>query len=175
MSLNDRLDAVLRHQLELVRELRRSRDELAVVQSRVRMRLAEFEEQAGEVREHHREAVAEGDPQAGALEDWPDRIQARIEELGAAAAELEAAEAGILDRIHRAEADIEDFRVLQPQIIARVAAARSAGLGREIFETLADALRYVDIALAAAAAEDPNGPLKQDRSTKVTKVERPGQ
>lgn len=74
-----------------------------------------------------------------------------------------ATEAGLLERIRRAENDIEDFRTLQPQIIARVAAARSAGLGREIFETLVDALSYIDIALAAAEPEDSNGPLKTGR------------
>lgn len=153
MSLNSRLDAVLERQLALVRELRRSKDELTVVHSRVQTRLADLEQQASEARDHYRAAVEEGDPQAETLRDWPGRIQARIEDLSAAAADLEATETSLADRIRRAEQDIEDFRVLQPQIIARVAEARSAGLGREVFETLADALSYVEIALARAADE----------------------
>ena len=164
MSLNDRLEGVLARQLDLMRELHRSKEELALAHSRVRMRLADLEQQASEAREHYRQAVDEGDPQAEALEDWPVRIEARIEELTAAAADLAATEASLLERIRRAENDIEDFRTLQPQIVARVAAARSAGLGREIFETLADALSYIDIALAAAEPEDSNGPLKTGRA-----------
>ena len=160
MSLNERLSAVLRSQLGLLRELREAQQELAVVQGRVRMRLADLEQQAGEAQEHYRQALDEGDPQAEALEDWPVRIQARIEELKTAASDLEATEASVLARIQHAERDIEDFRILQPQIIARVAAARTAGLGRDVFETLADALSYVEIALGAAESEDSNGPLR---------------
>jgi chromosome segregation ATPase len=162
MSLSDRLDEVLMSQLELLRELRAARDELAVVHGRVRMRAAELEEQANEVGEHYRQAAEEGDPEAETLRDMSDRIKARIEDLKAADADLEATETGLHERIRRAELDIEDFRVLQPQIIARAAAARSAGVGREVFETLADALHYVEIAIAAATPEDPNGPLKKE-------------
>ena len=163
MSLNDRLEAVLQRQLGLVHELRAAKGELAVAHGRVRMRLMDLEQQASEAQEHYRQAVAEDDPQAEALRDWPLRIQARIKELTEAEADLKTAEAGVLDRIRRAEQDIEDFRVLQPQIIARVVAARSAGLGREVFETLSDALSYIDIALAAAAPADLNGPLRPER------------
>ena len=163
MSLNARLDTVLERQLALLRELRGSRDELTVVHSRVRMRLADLEHQAAEAREHHRAAVAEGDPQADELRDWPDRAEARIPELHSAVLDLEAAEASVDERIRHAQRDVEDFRVLQPQRVARVAAARSAGLGREVFETLADALHYMELALAAAASRDANGPLKTER------------
>ena len=173
MSLNDRLERVLQRQLDLVRELRGSKEELALAHSRVRMRLADLEQQASEAREHHRQAVDEGDPQAEVLEDWPARIEARIEELKTAAAELEAAEAGLLERIRRAENDIEDFRMLQPQIVARVAAARSAGLGREVFETLADALSYVDIALAAAEPDDSNGLLRTEPAPRANSAAEP--
>jgi chromosome segregation ATPase len=160
MSLNERLSVVLQSQLGLLRELREARQELAVVQGRVRMRLADLEQQASEAQEHYRQAVGEGDPQAEALQGWPVRIHARIEELKAAVADLEATEASVLARIEHAEHDIEDFRILQPQIIARVAAARTAGLGRDVFETLSDALSYVEIALGAAESEDSNGPLR---------------
>lgn len=164
MSLNDRLGAVLRRQQGLLRELRATHEDLAVVQGRVRMRLADLEHQASEAEGHYRQAVDEGDPQAEVLRDWPVRVRARIEELTAAASDLEATEASILERIRRAERDIEDFRALQPQIVARVLAARTAGLGREVFETLSDALNYVEIALAAAQPDDANGPLKAERS-----------
>ena len=163
MSLNDRLSAVLRRQQGLLRDLRATQEELAVVQGRVRMRLADLEHQASEAEEHYRQAVDEGDPQAEVLRDWPVRIRARIEELTTAASDLEATEASILERVRRAERDIEDFRALQPQLVARVVAARTAGLGREVFETLSDALNYVEIALAAAEADDANGPLKAEQ------------
>lgn len=158
--LSDRLDGILTRQLNLVRELRAAKSELAVVHGRVRMRLAELQGQANEAEEHYRAAVADEDPQAEALRDWPERIRARIEEVTAAESDLEAAEASLDERIRHAEQDIEDFRVLQPQIAARAAAARSAGVGREVFDTLSDALNYVEMALAAAAADDPNGPLR---------------
>ena len=163
MSLNDRLSAVLRRQQGLLRDLRATQEELAVVQGRVRMRLADLEHQASEAEEHYRQAVDEGDPQAEVLRDWPVRIRARIEELTTAASDLEATEASILERVRRAERDIEDFRALQPQLVARVVAARTAGLGREVFETLSDALNYVEIALAAAETDDANGPLKAEQ------------
>jgi hypothetical protein len=160
VSLNERLSVVLQSQLGLLRELREAQGELALVQGRVRMRLADLEQQVSEAQEHYRQAVDEGDPQAEALQDWPVRIQARIEELKTAASDPEATEASVLARIQHAERDIEDFRILQPQIIARVAAARTAGLGRDVFETLSDALSYVEIALGAAESEDLNGPLR---------------
>ena len=163
MSLHDRLSGILRRELGLLHELRKAREELAVVQDRVRIRLADLEHQANVAEEHYRQALDEGDPQAGLLRDWPVRIRARIEELMAAASDLEATEASIVERIRHAERDIEDFRVLQPQIIARVAAARTAGLGREVFETLSDALSYVEIALAAAKPDEGNGALSAER------------
>jgi len=163
MSLNDRLSAVLQRELGLLRELRAAEAELAVVQGRVRMRLADLDQQASEAQEHYCQALDEGDPQAEALRDWPVRIRARIEEIKAAASDLAATEESLLERIRHAERDIEDFRVLQPQIVARVAAARTAGLGREVFETLSDALSYVEIALAAAEPDDANGPLNAER------------
>ncbi len=163
MSLNSRLDAVLKHELGLLRELHASQRELALVHSRVQMRLADLEQQATEAEEHYRQASAEGDPEAEALRDWPERTRARIAELRSAAADLKATEASVHERIEHAEQDIEDFRALQPQIVARAAAARSAGLGREVFETLTDALSYLDIALAAAQPDDRNGPLKAKR------------
>ena len=159
-TLSDRLDGILTRQLNLVRELRLAKSELAVVHSRVRMRLSELEGQELEADEHYRAAVVEQDPHADALRDWPERVRARIEELRAAESDLAAAEVSIDERIQRAEEDVEDFQVLQPQIVARAAAARSAGVGREVFDTLSDALNYVDMALAAAAPEDPNGPVR---------------
>ena len=159
-TLSDRLDGILTRQLNLVRELRLAKSELAVVHSRVRMRLSELEGQEREADEHYRAAVVEQDPHADALRDWPERVRARIEELRAAESDLAAAEVSIDERIQRAEEDVEDFQVLQPQTVARAAAARSAGVGREVFETLSDALNYVDMALAAAAPDDPNGPLR---------------
>ena len=152
MSLHDRLSGVLRRELGLLHELREAREELAIARDRVRMRLADLERQANEAEEHYRQALDEGEPQAGLLRDWAVRIRARIEEVESAASDLEAAEASMVERIRHAERDIEDFRVLQPQIIARVAAARTAGLGREVFETLSDALSYVEIALAAGGS-----------------------
>jgi hypothetical protein len=164
MSLNDRLGGVLRREFGLLRELRESQQELAVVHARLRMRLADLEHQASDAEQHYRQAVDEGDPEAELLRDWPVRIRARIEEVKAAASDLEVTEARIVERIRHAERDIEDFRILQPQIVARVAAARTAGVGREVFETLADALSYVELALAAAEPVDVNGPLSAERS-----------
>jgi chromosome segregation ATPase len=175
MSLNGRLDAVLKHQLGLARELHASQRELALVHSRVQMRMADLEQQAVEAEEQYRQAVAEGDPQAETLRDWPERIRARIEELKAGAAGLEATEADIRTRIRAAEQDIEDFRALQPQIVARVAMARGAGLGREVFETLTDALNYLDIALAAAQSEDQNGPLRAEKKPEREQKQEPEQ
>jgi hypothetical protein len=164
MTLNSRLDAVLKHELNMLRELHASQRELALVHSRVQTRLADLEHQATEAEEQYRQASEEGDPEAEALRDWPVRTRARIAELKTAAADLKATEESVHERIRHTEQDIEDFRALQPQIIARAAAARSAGLGREVFDTLTDALSYLDIALAAAQPDDLNGPLKAKRA-----------
>jgi hypothetical protein len=46
---------------------------------------------------------------------------------------------------------------LRPLLIARVTAASSAGLGREVFETLNDALDYIDLALDSAGNPGASG------------------
>ncbi len=66
----------------------------------------------------------------------------------------------VSERIRAAEHAVEDFRVLQPQLVARVAAARNAGVGREVFDTLNDALNYVALVLDSATDDDPDGPLR---------------
>lgn len=162
MGLEDRLDSVLRKQLELIQGLNRARDEVLAVRARLQMRIAELGEQERHAREQHEEAVAEGDPQAEALREWPERTRARIDELEASVGELGTAEEMVSMRIRAAERDLDEFRVLQPQLIARVIAARNTGVSREVFDTLNDALNYIDLALASAADVDPNGPLRHD-------------
>jgi hypothetical protein len=159
MKLEDRLSQVLQRQFDLIQELRRVQADVATVRSGLQMRIAGLEQQERDARKHYDEAVAEGDPQAEELRDWPRRAGARIDELKASAADLAAAEHLVAERIQAAQKDVEDFRLLQPQLIARTVAARNAGVGREILDTLTDALKYVDLALDAAAGEDPNGRL----------------
>lgn len=160
MKLEDRLGRVLQRQLELIQELRRTRADVVRARSSVQMRIARLEQQERDARRHYDEAVAEGDPQAESLRDWPDKARARIEELKAPLADLNAADQRVGERILAAEQDVEDFQLLQPQLVASVVAARNAGVGREIFDTLNDALNYVELALDTAAQEDPNGPLR---------------
>lgn len=160
MGLEDRLSSVLLKQFGLIQELRRARVEVAKVQAGLQMRIAELEEHERHARRQHEEAVAEDDPQAEALREWPERTRGRIEELQGAVGELGAAEEIVSERIRAAEHDLERFRALQPQLIARVTAARNAGVSREVFDTLNDALNYVELALDSAADDDPNGPLR---------------
>jgi chromosome segregation ATPase len=160
MKLEDRLGRVLQRQFELIQELRRTRADVARARSTVQMRIAGLEQQERDARKHHEDAVAEGDPQAESLRDWPDKARARIEELKVPVEDLAAAERRVTERIEAAEQDVEDFRLLQPQLAASVVAARNAGVGREIFDTLNDALNYIELALDTAAEEDPNGPLR---------------
>jgi phage shock protein A len=160
MKLEDRLGRVLQRQFDVIQELRRARADVATARSRLLMRIGDLEQQERDARRHYEEAVAEGDPQAEALRSWPERTWARIEELKVSADDLAAAEERVTERIHIAEQGVEDFRLLQPQLVARVTAARSAGVGREVFDTLNDALNYVELALDTAAEPDPNGPLR---------------
>jgi chromosome segregation ATPase len=160
MKLEDRLGRVLQRQFDLIQELRRARDDVARARSVVQMRIASLEQQERDARKHYEDAVAEGDPQAESLRDWPDKARARIEELRAPVDDLAAAELRVTERIEAAEQDVEDFRLLQPQLAASVVAARNAGVGREVFDTLNDALNYIELALDTAAEEDPNGPLR---------------
>ena len=160
MKLEDRLGRVLQRQFELIQELRRARAEVAAVRSGLQMRIANLEQQERDARTHYDEAAAAGDPQAEALRDWPERTRARIEQLAVSLDDLTAAEERVTERVQAAERDVEDFRLLQPQLVARVVAARSAGVGREVFDTLNDALNYVELALDTSAEEDPNGPLR---------------
>ena len=160
MGLEDRLSSVLHKQFALIQEMRSAHSEVAAVRSRLQMRIAELEEQERHARIQHEEAVAEEDPQAEAIREWPERTRARIEELRASVAELATAEELVSERIRAAERAVEDFRVLQPQLVARVAAARNAGVSREVFDTLNDALNYVELVLDSATDEDPNGPLR---------------
>lgn len=162
MGLEDRLNAVLQKQFALIQELRATRDEVAAARARLQMRIAELAEQEQHARKQHEEAVAEDDPQAEAIRGWPERTRSRIADLEAAAAELAATEETVAERIRAAEADVEDFRLLQPQLVARVTAARNAGVGREVFDTLNDALNYVELVLDSATDEDPNGPTRRD-------------
>jgi DNA repair exonuclease SbcCD ATPase subunit len=160
VGLEDRLSSVLHKQFALIQEMRSAHSEVAAVRSRLQMRIAELEEQERHARIQHEEAVAEEDPQAEAIREWPERTRARIEELRASVAELATAEELVSERIRAAERAVEDFRVLQPQLVARVAAARNAGVSREVFDTLNDALNYVELVLGSATDEDPNGPLR---------------
>ena len=159
MKLEDRLGRVLQRQLEVILELRRAKADVARVRSGLQMRIANLEEQERVARAHYDAAAAEQDPQAETLSGWSERATARVEELRGALDDLAAAEERVSERIEVAEQEVEDLRLLQPQLVARVAAARNAGVGREVFDTLNDALNYVELALDAAAEEDPNGPL----------------
>jgi len=167
MKLEDRLGRVLQRQFEMIEELRRARADVATVRSGLQMRIASLEQQELDARKHYAAAAADGDPQAEALRDWPDRARARIEELKASVDDMAAAEQRVVERIQAAEQDVEDFRLLQPQLVARVAAARNAGVGREVYDTLNDALNYVELALDTAAEEDPNGPLRTAARTRT--------
>jgi peptidyl-tRNA hydrolase len=160
MGLEDRLSSVLQQQFALIQEMRSARGEVVAVRTRLQMRTAELEQQEQHARKQHEEALAEEDPQAEALREWPERTRARIVELNASVGELATAEEMVSERIRAAEHAVEDFRVLQPQLVARVAAARNAGVGREVFDTLNDALNYVELVLDSATDEDPNGPLR---------------
>jgi phage shock protein A len=160
MGLEDRLSSVLQQQFALIQEMRSARGEVVAVRTRLHMRIAELEQQEQHARKQHEEALAEEDPQAEALREWPERTRARIVELNASVGELATAEEMVSERIRAAEHAVEDFRVLQPQLVARVAAARNAGVGREVFDTLNDALNYVELVLDSATDEDPNGPLR---------------
>ena len=160
MSLEVRLDGVSERQFAVLHELRRVRAEVVGARTRLQSRIAELEGQEAQAAAHYEEAVAQHDPQAELIRDWPQRTHDRAEALGRMVPELEAAERLVQDRIYAAEQDLEDFRLLRPLLIARVAAARSAGLGREVFETLDDALGYIDLALDAAGAESPRAPGK---------------
>jgi phage shock protein A len=161
VGLEDRLSSVLQKQFALIQEMRSARGEVVAVRMRLQMRIAELEQQEEHARQQHEEAVAEEDPQAEALREWPERTHTRIAELNASVDELATAEEMVSERIRAAEHAVEDFRVLQPQLVARVAAARNAGVGREVFDTLNDALNYVELVLDSATDEDPNGPLRR--------------
>jgi hypothetical protein len=162
VGLEDRLSSVLQKQFALIQELRRALGEVAAVRTRLQMRIAELEVQEQHARMQHEEAVAEEDPQADAIREWPERTRARIGELMTSVVELAAAEEMVSERIRAAEQDAADFRVLQPQLVARVTAARNTGVSREVFETLNDALNYVELVLDSATDEDPNGPFRPD-------------
>jgi hypothetical protein len=162
VRLEDRLSLVLRREFDLLQELRGARTDVATARSAVQMRIAEHEQHERDAQEHYEAAAAADEPEAEALRGWSERSRRRIEELRASADELAAAEERVLERIEAMERDIEDFRLLQPQLVASVAVARSAGVGREVFDTLNDALNYVGLALDAVAGEDPNGPLRDD-------------
>ena len=160
MKLEDRLGRVLQRQLDVIIELRRAKADVARVRSGLQMRIANLEEQERTAHAHYDEAAAEQDPQAETLSGWSERAGARIEELRGSVDDLAAAEELVNKRIEVAEQDVEDLRLLQPQLVARAAAARNAGVGREVFDTLNDALNYIELTLDAAAEEDPNGPLR---------------
>jgi len=160
MRLEDRLNGVSERQFAVLHELRKVYAEVVGARTRLQSRIAELEQQEVEAAEHYEQAVAQNDPQAELIRTWPARAHARVEVLGRMLPELEAAEKLVQDQIHAAEQDLDDFRLLRPLLIARVTAARSAGLGREVFETLNDALHYVDLALETAESENPKAPGK---------------
>ncbi len=160
MNLDERLRAVTRRQLDLLEELHRARHEVIDVRGRTRMKIAELQEHERQAAAHYEEALDEQEPDAEAIREWPQRARSRVEELEAAVAELDVAERKLAERIAGAELDLEDFEALAPQLVGRVAAARTAGVGREVFDTLNDAMRYVEYALDAAGSTDPNGPVR---------------
>ncbi len=150
MDLGKRLRAVSRRQLDLLEELQRARGEIIDIRGRTRMKTAELKEHEQHATAQYAQAAEAAEPDAEALRDWPERARRRVEELEAAVAELDVAEQKLSERITRATLDMEDFELLAPQLVGRVAAARTAGLSREVFETLNDALRYVELALNSA-------------------------
>ncbi len=150
MDLGKRLRAVSRRQLDLLEELQRARGEIIDIRGRTRMKIAELKEHEQHATAQYAQAAEAAEPDAEALRDWPERARRRVEELEAAVAELDVAEQKLSERITRATLDMEDFELLAPQLVGRVAAARTAGLSREVFETLNDALRYVELALNSA-------------------------
>lgn len=161
MDLDERLRAVGRRQLDLLEELQRARRELIDIRGRTLMKVAELEEHERQAADLYREAAEQQEPDAEAIREWPQRARRRVEELENAVAELTEAERKLAARIAGAELDIEDFQILAPQLLARAAAVRTAGIGREVFDTLNDALNYVEYALQAAQPVDPNGPVRR--------------
>jgi chromosome segregation ATPase len=154
MKLEDRLSLVMGRQHELLQELHRAQADVAVQRSRLLVRLADVENRERYLRRHYQDALDEGDPQAERLREWPEREYARAEEIKASMAELDAVLERLLERIEAVAGAMQDLRELQPLLVARVVAARSAGLGREVFDALNDALTYVELALAAGTGKD---------------------
>lgn len=167
MDLEERLRAVGRRQLDLLEELQRARREIVDVRGRMRMKIAELREHELQASELYQQAAERQEPDAEAIREWPHRARRRVEELEAAVAELAETERMMAARIAGAELDIEDFQILAPQLLARAAAVRTAGIGREVFDTLNDALSYVEYALQAAQPIDPNGPVRPRHPEKV--------
>ncbi|HEX4790757.1 MAG TPA: hypothetical protein VH372_20015 [Actinospica sp.] len=157
MKLEDRLGLVLGRQHELLQELRRAQADADVQRSTLMVRLANVENRERYVRRHYQEALAEGDPEAERLRVLPEREHARAEEIKIAMAELDAVLERLLDRIEAVAGAMDDLRELQPLLVGRIVAARSAGLDREVFDALNDALTYAELALASRNDDGDGG------------------
>ena len=153
MKLEDRLGRIMARQHELYAELQRARADVAVHRSDLLVRLSSVENRERYLRRHYQQALDEGDPQAELLSELPEREHVRAEEIKTSMAELDAVLERLLERIDSVHGAMDGLRELQPLLIGRVVAARSAGLGREVFDTLNDALTYAELALADADGE----------------------
>lgn len=155
MKLEDRLHRIMTRQHELFEEIQRAQADVAVHRSGLTVRLSNVENRERYLRHHYQEALDEHDPKADLLRELPEREHARAEEIRTSMAELDTVLDRLQERMDAVRGAMEELRELQPLLIGRIVAARSAGLGREIFETLNDALTYAELALAEG--EDGGG------------------
>lgn len=150
MKLEDRLGRVMARQHDLSQELFQAQADVSVQRSHLLVRLGEVERRERLLRRHYQEALDEGDPRADLLRELPERERKHAQELKTAMAELDSALERLIERIEAVQGAMSSLHELQPLLTARVVQARSVGLGREVFDTLNDALTYVELALAEA-------------------------
>jgi len=123
-ALKDKLDETYRTQTALLQQVRRGVADVATSRKRVEIQLAALDQQAAQLDDEARQAVAQGN------DDEARAILTRKVTLEKAAADLEARHADLKSEEAKLEAtelkvaqDVEDFRVRKDTLAARHTAA----------------------------------------------------
>lgn len=159
MRLEDRLGRIMTRQHALFEEIQRARADVAIFRNGLTVKLSSAENQELYLRRHYQQALDEHDPKAELLRELPEREHERAAEIRTAMAELDAVLDRLKERMDAVEDAMDKVRELQPVLIGRVVAARSAGLSREVFDVLNDALTYVELALEDGGDDADGGNL----------------
>ena len=152
-EVDRRLDRITQIQLELANEARRFLADIATARKRLEGRIQDLERHAAEAAGQYEQAVAAGESEVAALQEWSVRARPRVEELQGELTRIRELEAEMARRARQMYDQYSDFVTVKETVRAKLFAARTAGVGGEVLDALRDALTYMDMVIESAATD----------------------